>query len=227
MRKSAASSSRSRQFRRNRYHALQHGSPSSAPTRPWRRNQPVLVCRAYRPGRRRKVVATSGTASVSPHPPMPDAVIQSAAARRGRRYVYDTLDPARTALVVIDLQRAFIDEGAPSEVPQARAIVPNVNRVASGVRAAGGTVAWVQGALGAKGWPMFFDHIVSPERWAAILAALQSGAELHALHPGLEVKEGDLVLPKYRLSAFLPGASPLPLVLRDRGIDTVLIAGCM
>jgi ureidoacrylate peracid hydrolase len=36
-----------------------------------------------------------------------------------------------------------------------------------------------------------------------------------------------LVVPKYRLSAFLPGASTLPVALRTRGIDTVLIAGCM
>src|SRR4051794_39314468 len=71
-------------------------------------------------------------------------------ARRGRRFVYDMLDPARTALVVINLQRAFMDEGAPSEVPQARAIVPHVNRLASGVREAGGTVAWVQATFGAK-----------------------------------------------------------------------------
>lgn len=129
--------------------------------------------------------------------------------------------------MVIDLQRAFMDEGAPSEVPQARAIAPAVNRLAAGVRAAGGTVAWVQASFGARGWPMFFEHMVSPEWSAAILAALQPGAALHALHPALDVQPEDMIMPKYRLSAFLPGASPLPLVLRDRGVDTVLIAGCM
>ncbi len=162
-----------------------------------------------------------------PHPPLPGDVVREAAARRGRPHVYDTLTATRTALVVIDLQRAFMDEGAPSEVPAARAIVPAVNRLAAGVRAAGGIVAWVQASFGARGWPMFFDHMVSPDRSAAILAALQPGAALHALHPTLEVLAKDLVVPKYRLSAFLPGASPLPLILRDQGVDTVLIAGCM
>ncbi len=162
-----------------------------------------------------------------PHPRLGDEITSAAADRRGRPHVYDALAPARTALVVIDLQRAFMDEGAPSECAQARAIVPNVNRLAAAMRAAGGTVAWVQASFDKRGWPMFFDHMVTPEHSVRILAALQPGAALHALWPGLDVSASDVVVPKYRLSAFLPGASPLPLILRDRGIDTVLIAGCM
>jgi len=161
------------------------------------------------------------------HPPLPRDIVEAAAYRRGRAHVYDGLVPARTALVVIDLQRAFMDVGAPSEVAQAREIVPAVNRVAAAVRDAGGSVAWVQASFDRRGWPLFFDHMVAPEHSVRILAALQPGAELHALWPGLDVRAEDLCVPKYRLSAFLPGASPLPLILRDRGIDTVLIAGCM
>jgi ureidoacrylate peracid hydrolase len=161
------------------------------------------------------------------HPRLPADIVEAAALRRGRPHVYDGLVPARTALVVIDLQRAFMDEGAPSEVPQARAIVPTVNRVADALRQAGGTVAWVQASFDRRGWPLFFDYMATPEHSARILAALQPGAELHALWPGLDVRDDDVRVPKYRLSAFLPGASPLPLILRDRGVDTVLIAGCM
>jgi ureidoacrylate peracid hydrolase len=161
------------------------------------------------------------------HPPLPVSVVEAAARRRGRPHVYERLVPGRTALVVIDLQRAFMDKGAPSEVAQARDIVPAVNRVASALRKAGGTVAWVQASFDRRGWPLFFDHMVSADLAAEILAALQPGAALHALWPGLDVHDDDLRVPKYRLSAFLPGASPLPLILRDRGVDTVLIAGCM
>ena len=164
---------------------------------------------------------------IRPHPPLPQSVTDAAARRRGTPHVYAALDPVRTALVVIDLQRAFMDQGAPSEVPQARAVVPAVNRLAAAMRAAGGTVAWVQASFDRRGWPLFFDHMVTPDHAARILAALQPGAALHALWPGLVVADEDLVVPKSRLSAFLPGASPLPLILRDRGIDTVLIAGCM
>ena len=45
------------------------------------------------------------------------------------------------------------------------------------------------------------------------------------LWPGLDVLLGDEMVPKYRFSAFLPGASDLPARLRARGFDTVLITG--
>jgi nicotinamidase-related amidase len=42
-------------------------------------------------------------------------------ARRGRLHLFDALDPKRSALVVIDMQNAFVAPGAPMEVPAARA----------------------------------------------------------------------------------------------------------
>jgi nicotinamidase-related amidase len=36
------------------------------------------------------------------------------------------LEPGRTALLVVDMQRGFLDAGAAMEVPEARAIVPTV-----------------------------------------------------------------------------------------------------
>ena len=59
-------------------------------------------------------------------------------ARRGRRHAFTSLAPERTALVVVDLVPFFlVDNG------YARAILPNVNRLAAALRGAGGTVAWV------------------------------------------------------------------------------------
>jgi nicotinamidase-related amidase len=69
--------------------------------------------------------------------------------------------------------------------------------------------------------------MVAPDLAARILSALHPGAALHEIWRELEVLPADVVIPKYRLSAFLPGASTLPALLRGRGIDTVLIAGCM
>ena len=161
------------------------------------------------------------------HPLLSDTVITAAAERRGRPHVFETIDPKKTALVVIDLQRAFMNPGAPSEVPQSRSIVPNVNRLAAATREAGGRVVWIRATFDKAGWPIFFAHIVNPELSGRILDALQDGAELHELYDGLDVREGDMVVNKYRLSAFLPGTSVLPILLRTAGIDTVLIAGCM
>ncbi len=161
------------------------------------------------------------------HPFLPDAVTKAAADRRGKPHVFDHIDPKKTALVTIDLQRAFMDPGAPSEVPQSRTIVPNVNRLASAMREAGGKVVWIRATFDEAGWPIFFDNIVNPALSGRILDALQEGAEMHELYEGLDVRKGDLIVNKYRLSAFLPGTSNLPILLRTAGIDTVLIAGCM
>ena len=58
--------------------------------------------------------------------------------RRGRRHAFESLEPARTALVVVDLVAFFIDE-----IDYARGIVSKVNDLADALRRAGGTVAWV------------------------------------------------------------------------------------
>src|SRR5688500_9720985 len=73
------------------------------------------------------------------HPDVIDRIMK----RRGKMHVHDKIDAKRAALVSIDMQVAFLGEGLPSEVPMARAIVPNINKLAAAMRAAGGTVAWI------------------------------------------------------------------------------------
>ena len=68
------------------------------------------------------------------HPDVIDRILK----RRGKMHVHDTIDARRTALVSIDMQVAFLGEGLPSEVPMARAIVPNINKLATALRSAGG-----------------------------------------------------------------------------------------
>src|SRR5258708_19977506 len=62
-----------------------------------------------------------------------DRVLQ----RRGRYHLFDRLDPARTALVVIDMQTAFCAPGGPAEVPPSRDIVPSVNTLTPELRGLG------------------------------------------------------------------------------------------
>jgi nicotinamidase-related amidase len=38
------------------------------------------------------------------------------------------LEPGRTALLVVDMQRGFLDPGEAMEVPPAREIIPRINR---------------------------------------------------------------------------------------------------
>ena len=40
-----------------------------------------------------------------------------------------TIDPSRSALIVIDMQNAFVAEGAPFETPGARHMIPRLERL--------------------------------------------------------------------------------------------------
>jgi len=159
--------------------------------------------------------------------PVKDRII----ARRGPFEIIDSLDPARTALRVVDMQKAFVDEGAPIEVPLARGIVPNINRLVRAARRVGVPVVWIKMTAwekdGITSWPTFYTHFVSPEFKRVHLAALAEGAPLHEIAAGLDVQDRDLRVLKDRFSAFIQGASDIDAVLRGRGIDTIIIAGTL
>ena len=56
---------------------------------------------------------------------IPQSVVDRVVARRGREHVYETLDPAKTALIVVDMQNAFMLPGvAHALCPMAENIVP-------------------------------------------------------------------------------------------------------
>ena len=161
---------------------------------------------------------------------LPADLVERMRVRRGRLHLFEKLDAARTALVVIDMQSAFLRPGAHSETPVARAIVPQINRLAQALRAAGGVVAFAQGSFAPQGpdaWPLFFDHMVNPAFSSAILQALTPGHPDHALWHELDVQPQDLRVRKKRYSAFYPGACTLPEQLRERGVDTVIITGTL
>ena len=159
---------------------------------------------------------------------IPQSVVDRVVARRGREHVYDALDPARTALVVVDMQNAFMLPGvAHALCPMAEKIVPNINRLAQAVRMTGGTVIWIKTTFkddALKNWSTYFE-MVKPEQGARRMAALTAGNKGHELWAALDVRADDLILEKNRFSAFIQGSSNLAEVLRERGLDTVLITG--
>jgi ureidoacrylate peracid hydrolase len=164
-------------------------------------------------------------------PLFPADLLDRVRARRGGRvHVTTRLDPRSTALVVIDMQRAFTEQGAPSGGGEAPSVIPAINAVAAALRAGGGQVAFSRATFDTSedgGWPGFYRRMVEPGLAQRILVPLREGHALHALDPGLEVARGDLVFPKRRYSAFAPEASPLPAWLAARGIRTVLVAGTL
>jgi ureidoacrylate peracid hydrolase len=156
---------------------------------------------------------------------IPEGAIAGAMQQRGKLNRYDRIVGPRTALVVIDLQNVFMEQGAAVEVPSAREIVPNVNRLAAATRKAGGKVVWVQMTLNdqEQSWSVFFEG----ERRRDAFKDLHRGSHGHALWRTLDVKADDLAIEKRRYSAFIQGSSNIDQILRGFGIDTVVVVGTL
>jgi ureidoacrylate peracid hydrolase len=159
---------------------------------------------------------------------IPQSVIDDVVKSRGREHVFDNPDPAKTALLVVDLQNGFMMKGvAHALCEEAIEIVPNVNRLADAVRRTGGTVVWIQNAAtleSLQSWSVR-EEMDGPERSARRTASMAPGTKGYELWAGLDVKPDDLFVQKTRFSAFIQGASNLEAVLRSRGIDTVIVTG--
>lgn len=148
--------------------------------------------------------------------------------RRGGANIHNSIDAARTALVVVDMQNAFVDSRNPSFVPVAQEIVPTINRLAEHIRISGGSVAWVYTTFDdntKSGWSAFFGGVYSDAFSNAVIDQLREGTEGHQLWSELDVHPQDPQFCKDRFSAFLPGHCDLPAYLNQHNIDTVLITG--
>ena len=161
---------------------------------------------------------------------MPAWAITRATGRRGTAHPFANLTPQTTALVVIDLQVGFMHErgGYMASQPAIDA-VPNVNRLATALRDAGGLVTWVQNTHDEsclRDWTVQ-QRMNTPESNARRNTAMSVGSPGHALWPGLDIHPKDPVVLKRRYSAFIPGTCDLEPLLRARGIDTVLIVGTL
>jgi ureidoacrylate peracid hydrolase len=158
---------------------------------------------------------------------IPAELVAKVTARAGRPHPFDEIVPSRTALVIIDMQNYFMKPGFQGEVPMARAIVPNVNRLAAAVRGLGGHVVWVKNATNdtRESWAVFHDWLQTPERRDKRYATMDTAHEGHALWPELDARPEDAQIVKKRFSAFIQGSSDVDSYLRGRGVDTLLIGG--
>lgn len=154
-------------------------------------------------------------------------IVDRVIARRGRLHWFDSLNPRSTALVVIDMQHTFCAPGSPGEVAVSRAIVDPINRLTRRLRPLGVPVIWVLHANsqfnGKSDWEVFFNHVVSDEVRARTIESLAPGRQ--TVWSALEQGNDDITIFKNRYSALVSGASNLERVLRNLGIDTLLIAG--
>ena len=134
----------------------------------------------------------------------------------GLRPTEVSLDPARTALLVIDLQLQFTEPGRPLFVDGAPDLCDRASRFAGDARRAGALVVWVQQSL-------------RPQVGGGRTSRRYGVGDIHRgdgtlLDDRLAIDAAeDIVLPKWRQSCFY--ATDLDVILRSRGIDAVLVAG--
>lgn len=157
---------------------------------------------------------------------LPVDYVERVVSRHGRAHSAEQLGGPSTALVVVDMQRYFMEPPFAGACPVAQEIVPNINRTAEAVRAAGGVVVWLQ----MKAPTEQGDWSALRERYSDAAAAARWGqlgqdGSGYELWPDLDVRGEDLRIVKSRYSAFIPGSSDLDNVLEGRGIDTLLITG--
>jgi gluconolactonase len=137
------------------------------------------------------------------------------------------LDPARTALIIQDLQNdiiaeggAFADSGAP-EHAASQNVVENVKSLAAAARAAGVPVIHIhylvdEGSAGLKLNAPLFQGVKDAN-------ALVRGTWGAAPVPGLEPQAGDHVIEKMRMNGFYD--TMLDTLLRGLGVETIVISG--
>jgi nicotinamidase-related amidase len=132
------------------------------------------------------------------------------------------IDPRRCALIVIDMQNAFVAEGATFETPGARAMVPRLERLIQFARTSGIPIAWTQsdhrppyGGLMLRKFPPIAEDRV-----------LWRGEPSFEMYPNMvQPREGKLEyrIVKHKFDAFFE--TDLDAILRYHEVDTVIITG--
>jgi nicotinamidase-related amidase len=135
--------------------------------------------------------------------------------------IIDSIEPNRTALIVVDMQNDFLLPGAPLETPMGREIYPNLQRLLAHARQSGMKVVYTVHAHRADGCDMgMFAEVWTPIAEGSCLVDGQPGIDVVA---ELEPADNEVVIKKHRYSAFF--ATDLDLILRGANIDTVVITG--
>jgi len=125
--------------------------------------------------------------------------------------------PERSALLVIDMQRYFLESDCHAFIPAATEIVGNVTSIIEAYRCRDLPVIFTRHA-NSRG-----TSAGSMERWWRDV--LYEDDRLSEIAPALAPGPGELVLRKSRYSAFV--GTDLESMLRSLGIERILITGVM
>jgi nicotinamidase-related amidase len=122
------------------------------------------------------------------------------------------LDPAKTALVVVDMQNDFVKEGGTLLVPDAEGTIPNIKSLLGLARESRMKVVFTQDT-----------HTDGDPEWEIWPEHAREGTWGWQIVDELSPKEDETVIRKVRYDAFY--ATHLDHFLRLWGVDTLVICG--
>jgi nicotinamidase-related amidase len=154
------------------------------------------------------------------------------------RLIYDSLQELvgtdHTAMLLIDLQNDFCSEQGTYaangyDVSMYGAMLPRVQRLLHAARTQGILRIFIQnttlpGHLSDSPAQVRFRVRLSRDPDAVSLRYTEDESWGHEFVPTVAPEPGEVVLKKFRSSAFV--GTPLDLLLRANGIDTILVCGC-
>jgi nicotinamidase-related amidase len=122
------------------------------------------------------------------------------------------VDPAKTALIVVDMQNDFVKEGGALLVPDAEPTIPKIKGLLDLARESGMKVVFTQDTHdeGDPEWEIWPEHV-------------RTGSWGWEIVDELKPREDEVVIRKVRYDAFY--GTHLDHFLRIWGVDTLLICG--
>jgi ureidoacrylate peracid hydrolase len=136
------------------------------------------------------------------------------------------IDPARTALLVIDMQNGFALAESPFGKAEVRALIPAINQLAGIVRAAGGHIVWTRHGYADEAPFALQPWQTEAPIFRALAERFRPGSRDHDVLDAMDVRSEDDVIDKFRYSALTRNSSNLEELLVARDVEAVIIVGC-
>jgi len=153
-----------------------------------------------------------------------------------RREVFERVlapEPGRTALMVVDMQRGFLDPGEAMEVPPAREIVPAIQSLLSVFRASRLPIVFTEFVY-SESVPVLIGNLHpehqpappgAPRGFGLPSSSCLEGTRSAETIPELAPRSGEIVVRKRGYDAFT--GTPLDGALRARNVTSLVVTGTM
>jgi nicotinamidase-related amidase len=129
-----------------------------------------------------------------------------------------TLTPSKSALLVVDMQRYFLDEDGPAYLPAAKAVLPEVSKLVQVFHKSSRPVVFTKHVHKGDG----SDLGIMGLWWNDMC---EEGSKWSEIHPNLSFQEDDKLVTKHRYSAFY--GTDLEIFLRCSSIEDLVVVGVM